>query len=493
MCSQDDKLTRSSDDLTIDNLDEETLDQALALPHPTEETVDRVEWNAEAEGYTPLADANMNAFAGGMFMTMPPAEEGDTGVFFADMSAFPSSPYATITQYDDDDSDGCASLEEQTNDIDISLAEQALRALDEDYSMTLSGHIPENLENAQAKGSEGLNSAQLNVAGANGNDEEAKVNFDDAEFGASRKMSSELELLQPKKLPKKDLPPIDTDAVRRAVAAIQLRDPKLKSNLDKWQNEHCYVLAPKEHPIIPPLPLSAFRKRTAKAKLATANLSRAATIADALNRICCLKGQEVLSIHVIGADHVECASNDILRTLFGPLVRWIGAMDNHAPRSIEIHLIGPNLTNEMVTAPVNLMPSSKLKNSSPLVSAYATCHIGAYHEWVSGTKPWKVPDLLVAFNAGIWGYNDWKPTLEALCRMPWPAILVVTSYTLEEGEDDADVIGGIFAAFNSSKRNHCLWSVDTNPYSSRMKRETATAIEGREYRENAAWQAWRFD
>ena len=105
MCSQDDKLTRSSDDLTIDNLDEETLDQALALPHPTEETVDRVEWNAEAEGYTPLADANMNAFAGGMFMTMPPAEEGDTGVFFADMSAFPSSPYATITQYDDDDSD----------------------------------------------------------------------------------------------------------------------------------------------------------------------------------------------------------------------------------------------------------------------------------------------------------------------------------------------------------------------------------------------------
>lgn len=492
MGSQDDKHPRSSDDQTVDSFEAEGADQAQVS---TEETVDPTEWAAEAEGYTPLADATMNAFAGAMFMAMPPAEGGDSGVFFADMSAFPSAPYASLAhQYDSDDTgsndDGFAGPEDPaaaiTEAVDISLAEQALRALDEEYSMTVRGHIPDHSERDEGEAMI-VAPAAAAAAPVPHDDSDEKISFADAEFDASRPVTSTFPTLNLFKPTKRDLPPIDTDAVKRAVAAIQLKAPKLNSNLNKWQQEHCDVLAPKVHPIIPQMPLTAFRKRTVKAKQATANLSRAATIADALDRISCLQGQDILTIHVIGADHVECGSEDTLRTFFGPLVRWIGAVESQAPKSIQIHLIGPNLAGSAI-APVDLMPSSKLKKSSPLGSAWATCHGSAYHHWATTSTSWTIPALLIAFNAGIWGYSDWRPTLEALCRGTWEAPLVVTSYTVQEAEDDADVMSDIIA--DCGKGNSCLWPVEPNPYSSRMTRETATAIEGREYRENAAWQAW---
>ena len=490
MGPQDDKHARLSNDPTVDSFEAEGADQAHAS---TEETVDSTEWSAEAEGYTPLADATMNAFAGGMFMAMPPAEEGDSGVFFADMGAFPSAQYASIAhQYDSDDTDSNNEtfpgpedpFSTITEAIDISLAEQALRALDEEYSMTVKGQV---LDPSERDVGEAMNVAPPSAAPVHHDDSDEKISFADAEFDATRPVTSTFPTLNLFQTPKKDLPPIDTDAVKRAVAAIQLKAPKLNSNLNKWQQEHCDILAPKDHPIIPQLPLTAFRKRTAKAKKATANLSRAATIADALDRISCLQGQDILTIHVIGADCVECGSKDTLQTLFGPLVRWVGAIESQAPKSIQIHLIGPNLANSSIP-PVDLMPSSKLKKTSPLDSAWATCHGSAYHHWAATSTSWTVPALLIAFNAGIWGYSDWRPTLEALCCVTWEAPLVVTSYTIQEAEDDADVMSEIIAA--CGKENSCLWPVELNPYSSRMTRETATAIEGREYRENAAWQAW---
>ena len=489
MCNQDDKNARSFDEIPAGSVVADVTDQTM---ESTEETVALNELLAEAEGYTPLADVHMNAFAGAMFMAMPPSEEGDTGCFFADMNAFPSASYATITQYDhDDDADDSGSENDGTASnelIDISLAEVALNALEEDYFMTIQGHIPDSLDpRPRVEDAEPLNSAS--ASSTQNDDEQETTSLDGITFEVPSPATSVM-LTQPRiLLPKKDIPPIDTDAVKRAVAAIQLKAPKLDSNLDKWQQQCCDVPVPKEHPIIPQTPLSAFRKVTAKAKQATANLSRAATIADALDRCACLKGQDVLCVHVIGADHVECGSEYTLRTFFRPLVRWIGALDCLVPRSIDLHLIGPNVTNA-VSSPVDLMPLSKLKKSSPLMSAFAACHTGSYHEWIVHNT--QVPDLLVAFNAGIWGYSEWRPTLEALCRLPWTSNVVVTSYTIQEGEDDADVISEIVTGNSSASDNNCcLWTVRPNPYSSRISRDTATAIDNREYRENAAWQAWR--
>ena len=292
---------------------------------------------------------------------------------------------------------------------------------------------------------------------------------------SSDKISSETPPSQPIVILKKENPPIDTEAVRRAVDVIRSKAPRLTTALNLWEQQHDTV-AP--HPIIPKAPISAFMRQSEKAISATANLSRSATLAEALHRLSCFCfGRERLVIHIVGADHVEC---DHLRTTFGPLVRWIGALNN-SPQHIDIKLIGPNVSVEAATRPpVNLMPK---KCASRLVSASATCHESVYHDWIQQL----CPDIVVAFNAGIWGYDEWVPTIKALCHSSYMVPFVVTAYTMEECQDDADVIEQV--AQDSTA--HCLWKAEANPFGSKQTRETATAVAGRVYRENAAWQAWR--
>lgn len=87
-----------------------------------------------------------------------------------------------------------------------------------------------------------------------------------------------------------------------------------------------------------------------------------------------------------------------------------------------------------------------------LEKAEARCRNGLYHDYLraraaaaSGSAPspsW-VPDLIMAYNAGIWGYDSWIPTLEYL--RDWlerPTPVVITAYTVQECEDDAEVMEG---------------------------------------------------
>lgn len=48
-------------------------------------------------------------------------------------------------------------------------------------------------------------------------------------------------------------------------------------------------------------------------------------------------------------------------------------------------------------------------------------------------------DLLVCFNAGLWGYTDWIPTLKLIYLLNISQV-VITSYTFYEAEDDYDII-----------------------------------------------------
>ena len=173
-----------------------------------------------------------------------------------------------------------------------------------------------------------------------------------------------------------------------------------------------------------------------------------------------------LLLHILGVDQVESKSVDQIRATFGPLVRWLGA-SSKSPESIEILLIGPNVVQQ---PPVDLMPNVK----TPLQNATATCCVGVYHE----LKLEQTPHLSVAFNAGIWGYQEWVPTLKKLKG----TVIVVTAYTVEEAEDDADVL-------LQQPGSKSIWEAECNPFSSNLKRETKS-IQDRVYRENAAWQAW---
>ena len=111
----------------------------------------------------------------------------------------------------------------------------------------------------------------------------------------------------------------------------------------------------------------------------------------------------------------------------------------------------------------------------------------------------KFPHFIIAYNAGIWGYDVWKPTLKVMNDiLPHRIPFVVTSYTLEEGEEDFEVISKIVDGCHKDENedkehtssSSLLFDVEINPYGSRKVRETLSNPGETNYFENCAWQAW---
>lgn len=416
------------------------------------------EW-AQSEGYTPLSELQLGEGGGSdgaMFMSMPPDSDGHGYAFHA---TFESAFFADMTAFDAEDDSLSDERKTGHNEEPIDfrlLADQALQALEEDYTQTLrSIHL--DSDNPHAISEDNAHEPEDEHSGYELVQYEAVDENNDAQ--PSHPTGGIFPTFE------SSLPPveIDTEAVKRAVASIHLKDDKLSQRYQEWQQ----TLPPESHDIIPSAPLTAFRTTTAKARQATSNLSRSATVAHALHRLQLLQPTPMrLVLHILGVDQVESKSVDQIRATFGPLVRWLAA-SSKSPESIEILLIGPNVVQQPT---VDLMPSI----STPLQKATATCHVCAYHE----LKLEQAAHLSIAFNAGIWGYQEWVPTLEKLQG----TIIVVTAYTLEEADDDTSVLAG-------QPGSKCIWKAEPNPFSSSLKRETKS-IQNRVYRENAAWQAW---
>jgi hypothetical protein len=309
------------------------------------------------------------------------------------------------------------------------------------------------------------------------------------------------------------LPTVNMDAVQRAVHNIRRKRPEFDAQLPEWEAQHYhtwgYMLAttPSRHAIIPSAPLSAFRKasnpatcsRAPKAIAATARLSRSATIAEALARLDLLQSQDSFLIHVIGCDGTECGSEERIRERFGPVAAWIGAYAE-APRRLEIVLLGPNVPQSSTATVIHL---ERPAPHGLLESVKIRCYAGLYHDYVSKSRvegtneslESNKPSLIVAFQAGIWGYSEWEPTLTQLAGQSSGAPVVVTSYTIQEAELDAEAVECVLAKTWSDDANRVragrAWPPEWNPYASRQPRETATAPPGHVYRENAAWSCWR--
>lgn len=171
---------------------------------------------------------------------------------------------------------------------------------------------------------------------------------------------------------------------------------------------------------------------------------------------------------------------------------------------------------------------------------------GLYHE---GCGIFVAPNAMFLFNAGLWGYDDWLPTLEHIfgCGADYSADvgsrvdtsgpsgqatrpmkntllagIVVTSYCAEEAEDDMDTVERVLVQLegrckcvgpstNSGAETETaeggkatiaagalldrsvdwLWKPETNPHRSLVPRRTACGVEGRVLFENHSWQAIR--
>lgn len=85
--------------------------------------------------------------------------------------------------------------------------------------------------------------------------------------------------------------------------------------------------------------------------------------------------------------------------------------------------------------------------------------------------------LACAFDAGIWGYDSWIPTIRLVCatlKIP----LVVTSYNALEAEDDADILRDI-------EGTKVLWESVPNPHGSLV--EWRSVYAGEVQSDNAMW------
>eukprot|EP00986_Skeletonema_menzelii_P002018 scaffold555_cov158-Skeletonema_menzelii.AAC.15 len=401
----------------------------------------------------------------------------------------------------------------------LSLAEQALRGLEDEHRTTLelsSAHIPtigdadtrpipkdDEVVAASIPPPSTHTIAQVNEGG----DEKMTTNFESIFPPLEDIASVEVSKLEPK--------PMDVNAIQKAMHSIRLKSPQLANTLDAGASSSfspsSTVLQTSlgsvinftsqsiqsmerqninNHAIIPAGPLAAFRRSTPKAKSASANLSRSATLSEAVLQT--------------------------LRKSVGPFARWMSAAlqsgvlttmqtssAGSAPEinSLVLEISGPNVPDWILSREINLLPSSELGG---LVSATAVFHQREYHEQtLDEGSVVLTPDLAVAFNAGIWGYDSWKPTLSFMCQSEsndsYACIpFIITAYTIEECEDDAEVIAEVaeeaaVKRMQSSKHDnavcaHQLWAPESNPFSSRIERKTASVP--RKYYENNAWQAW---
>jgi hypothetical protein len=487
-----------------------------------------------AEGYTPLGEM---LGLGSVLVAMPPSdhddddendETGGTSYYSSGVNAFVADPSAlfgnaaTIASDTDEQDEGItdrsSALDENTDKgIFRDLASRALSLLEEDYQMTLRGEARPSLLLDHSHEQDAPPVTRLIERSAGETSSEVKFNFANFEVSNERnnvfrEQEKLIDQIGPDQLQSaapmttaKEVPNINTEAVRNAVAGIiSDTSDSLGEKLRKWEDEKKNPQAKTRlvgHSIIPSAPLKAFRKNTPKAIQATANLTRAATIAEALNRFpTLLQSQDTINIHIVGADHVECESEDQVRSVLAPLARWIGG-NIFSPRNLIVSLIGPNvpISTASIPSPTNLLsPNQQIQNALRLQSASAKCYQGSYHDWLGQEikeKTGNFPDLVVCFNAGIWGYDEWKNSLHFLVNHKRKFSFVVTSYTIEEAEDDCEVIKEVFEAASSNgaveEGRGCVWEPEINCFGSKVQRETKTAVEGREYRENAAWQAWR--
>eukprot|EP00557_Chaetoceros_sp_GSL56_P005528 CAMPEP_0176493452 /NCGR_PEP_ID=MMETSP0200_2-20121128/9556_1 /TAXON_ID=947934 /ORGANISM="Chaetoceros sp., Strain GSL56" /LENGTH=579 /DNA_ID=CAMNT_0017891115 /DNA_START=66 /DNA_END=1802 /DNA_ORIENTATION=- len=322
-------------------------------------------------------------------------------------------------------------------------------------------------------------------------------------------------------------PTLDTTAISKAMKNLLQSNLSIQEKFSKWKPMHCSYtpfLVPTVHSIIPNKALLAFQRYNShKAQLATANLTRSATLAEAMNRIF-LENEKTnmengndelwFVIHCIGADGVECQYRETIVRMFQPIVKWMNRYQpnlflKHGGKSMEqnemssslefvrhlrIELLGPNvpLHSEDFGMMNLLLPNGNSNNShvhGKLESATVVCKNCMYHDYLAeieetlkgqGRSRNHYPNLIIAYNAGIWGYTDWHPTLRSLYNLKRRIPFVITAYTIYEAEDDAQVLDEVLlqeelnvsenagSSSSSSNASRCIWSPELNPYASRI-------------------------
>ena len=207
--------------------------------------------------------------------------------------------------------------------------------------------------------------------------------------------------------------------------------------------------------------------------------SRSLTLLGALRRLRLLSPPpQELRITLAGADRNEGCSASETAHIFRALLQPLAAA---GVRRLRLLLVGPNLPPGCVAATLAAgAPASGFslrvafcralyhESAAAAAAEPATCGGAAAAAAAEDMDtPSQPPHLVVAFNAGVWGYGSWVDSLAHACgALGAPA--VVTAYSAEEAEDDADALegGGLACLRPHGWPGAAGWAPEPNPWAS---------------------------
>jgi hypothetical protein len=159
-------------------------------------------------------------------------------------------------------------------------------------------------------------------------------------------------------------------------------------------------------------------------------------------------------------------------------------------RGVQVGIIGPALKALVKDSVLDFELEDRLQ-------CHVFCSDLPYHEFLASSQQEHVSShrpatLIVMFNAGLWGYDSWIPTLQAIGRIP-EVIVLVTSYTVLEAEDDFDTIDRHCNGAASERRGvvEWLWEEEPNANAGTEVINRSSASQGSIYRDNGAWQCFQ--
>ena len=224
------------------------------------------------------------------------------------------------------------------------------------------------------------------------------------------------------------------------------------------------------------------------------------------------ENEKILNLHFVGSDETECNatlfSPERFATHYGILLAYLIEL---GVVFVDFLFVGPNMSAQLAGRSFEFSFSSPSSSdrSEPLtvqVTAQACC----YHELPAISFMKSQPLFVMMFNAGIWGYSAWVPTLLFLkdlslqfeeARLKCPVCLV-TAYTLLEAEEDFDEIVRVLAPISElaeatelAPRQSLVWrwECELNPQrgSTAISKQTQPHSDSI-YLDNQYWSCFHF-
>ncbi|OWZ17262.1 hypothetical protein PHMEG_0008821 [Phytophthora megakarya] len=212
--------------------------------------------------------------------------------------------------------------------------------------------------------------------------------------------------------------------------------------------------------------------------MTSASETRAATLIEFLNRLKQAHSDDIcpnaksLTIHLLGADHREGNTGTETFEVFRRLTKYVAETN---VTSLKLVLVGPNLARKLH---LTSFLQSYSEVDGVLCQVDISYFVGGFEAYFEDKTLYCKPDLVVCFNAGIWGYDEWLPAIRlVLDEVQVP--LLVTSYNEQEAGDDEDVLDELAPS-------KWLWRPEKNSYGATTPRATNNE-DGSILKENDYW------